>query len=133
MKKPCDVTISVMKGPMTAAYHKEENRWFCTALEFDIVGIGSTRKEALSEMQELVNAYLHHIINQRGRVALMNQSDMKATDDTEHYFVAIAVAEVKTKRSAPRVVEDVTALRRYRDRICGMNFLPAIDLVPTGA
>ena len=43
---------------VTVAYRIEEGEWYCTALQFDILGTGATREEAFAEMRELLTQYL---------------------------------------------------------------------------
>jgi hypothetical protein len=126
MRKVFNVTISVLKTPVTAAYRKEGGRWLCTALEFDLVGIGQTRAEASAEMQQLVDAYLKHAIERPGRVKLQNPSESEEhTGDEQRYLVAIVVTKMTPGKPVPPVMKDFAALRRFRNRIRGVNLVPA--------
>jgi hypothetical protein len=126
MNKGDRIVIGVLKGPITAAFRRDAGRWLCTALQFDIVGIGDTRDEARSEMQALVNAYLENIIRKPGPVEFYNHAEAEEWQgaDKEHFLVAFAFAGI-----APEVL-DAKSLSRYRSRIRDAKLIPCPD-VPT--
>jgi uridylate kinase len=117
----------VVGGRVTAAYRKEEGRWLCTALEFDILGIGETRQEAFAQMQELVNNYLLDCLMSRGPVDFLNPSEAEEgkTRDKERYHVAVILERAAPEQAVPQVIEDFAALRRFRNRILGTDLIPA--------
>lgn len=126
MQPDLDVTISTLKGPVTAAWRQEGGRWLCTALEFDIVGVGKSRQAAFAEMQQLLNAYLAHVMQSPGPVEFFHPSDAEEweTVDKEQFRVAVAVAKTASKKPAPSVLPDLTALRRIRNRVRGVDLVP---------
>ena len=124
--------ISFLKGPVTVAYRREGKKWLCTALEFDILGIGRTRKTAFQQMRSLVNEYLADVLKAEGPVEFFNHSAGKewTAKDKEYYKVVVALAQAEEKRPVPQTLRDIQQLRHYRDRIRGFDLTP---LVPVGA
>jgi hypothetical protein len=116
-----------MAGPVTVVSCKVGHEWQCTALEFDIVGIGATRDEALAEMRGLVNAYLVGAIREPGPVELMSPSDPAEYRSCEKHTYKVAVALAKLRKSRPPVrqeIADISTLRRLRNRIKGLDLIP---------
>jgi hypothetical protein len=119
--------IAVLAGPVTVAFCKVDREWTCTALEFDIVGIGSTRDEAFDEMRGLVHSYLVDVIQEPGPVELLNPSDPAEYRRCEKQEFKVAVALAKLRGSRTRVrreLPDIRTLRRLRNRIKGVDLIP---------
>ena len=53
-----EMAVKLLKGPVSVAFSKRGRFHYATALEYDLVGIGSSRDKALSELQDVVNIYL---------------------------------------------------------------------------
>jgi len=119
------VTISILKGPITVAYKKENGKWICTALEFDLCGVGDTREEAFELMRGCVNLYLKEIMDTEGRVQFFNPSEREewAVPDKELWRVVVALKD--EKKTAPYEIENLDELRKkFRNRFCSSNLIP---------
>lgn len=71
-------TIKLIQGSVNISHRKSGKRWYSTALEFDIVGTGNSRKESFAQLQELISEYVFAIIdelNSGARVQFFNPSD----------------------------------------------------------
>ncbi len=84
----------VLQGDVTVAYRKEGSEWFATALEFDLLGYGRTRKAAFKLLQELIAEYMlevAHLVSEGKRVAFFNPSETAEWNNwrfLERYHVA---------------------------------------------
>ena len=67
-----------LRGPVTVAYKRCREGFMCTALQFDILGIGRTKREAFQEMRDLVEEYLEEIVRSPEPVCFFNPSDAAA-------------------------------------------------------
>lgn len=121
------VTIKQVEGPLTVAYRKKRGKWYCTALEFDLVGIGTSRTRAFHELRGLVNNYLEWMLETTGRVRFFNRSDDEEWKcaDKERYHVVVAFAEPEKAEKIPERIRSISSLRKYRDRIRGLELIPA--------
>jgi len=120
--------ILVMEGPVTVEYQRKNKKWYCTALEFDLVGIGTSRQKAFNELQKVVNLYLMEAINSKGPIDFLiptPQTERKG-NDVEKYQVAVQIRKQGRIPGIPVVIQDIRSLRRKRDRICGLTLIPAV-------
>ncbi len=77
MAKAAQLRTVAAEGPVTVAVHKMGREYHCTALEFDILGTGRTKQDALAQVQELVEEYIAGVIEELGKgnkVAFFNPS-----------------------------------------------------------
>lgn len=86
--------VKIAGGPITVAYRKEDDLWYCTALQFDIMGNGKTREKAFAQLKKLVNSYLIHVLSVKGPVSFFNPSDREEweTDDKRSYDVLVLIS-----------------------------------------
>ena len=57
MRTKNSMQVITLKGPITVTYREEGTEVYARALQFDLVGIGKTRKGALKELQEIFADY----------------------------------------------------------------------------
>lgn len=119
MRKSTQDKLRIIKmagGPITVACRQEEDLWLCTALQFDIVGTGPTKEAAFEELKELVNAYLTHLLQAKGKISVFNPSDRAEweTPLKENYDVLVVLAEPAATVSSARVLslDEVRPVRR---------------------
>jgi hypothetical protein len=122
------LTIKILKGDVTVAYRRHGRGWRCTALEFDLVGVGNTQEKAFAQLRDLVNGYLDDVLNTDGPVRFFNPSDAEEWDSPkkEKYRVEVVVSQSAKGAAGSAVIPDIDKLRSYRSRI------RAIDLTPLG-
>lgn len=128
MRKGLEVELTALQGPVEVAYRRENDTWYCTALQFDIVGVAQSRDAAFHKMRELVNSYLHYVLDEDGPVEFFNPSEGAEwnSQDKERYQVTAVIAKTKKGAEVPARVESIEALRKLRNRI------EAIDLLAIG-
>lgn len=117
--------IRILEGLVTVAFKKVGRKWHCTALQFDLVGIGKNRAEALEELKGVVNAYLCSILKSKGKVRFFNPSDADEweCEDKREFSVTVAMFGLKAPSRVPERLSFAKA-RRYRDRIHSVSMLP---------
>lgn len=117
--------ISVLGGPVTVAYRKRGRKWYCTALQFDLVGIGRTREDSFNQLRDVMNIYLADVLDADGPVEFFNLSERRdwATKDIETYSVVAIMARVRRKPLIPPVFRRIQDLRRYRNRVQSFDLL----------
>jgi hypothetical protein len=123
---PSQIVIRALEGPVTVASKKSGRKWHCTALQFDLVGIGKSRGEALEELKGVVNAYLCELLKAKGKVRVFNPSDAAEweCEDKREFTVSVAIVGSKNPAEVPERLSFSKA-RRYSDRIQAVNMLPA--------
>ncbi len=115
--------IVTLQGPVRVAYRKRGREWYATALEFDIVGTGSTKARALRELQELFQDYVSEFLATPGMTHFFNPSPAEdwETKDQEHFHVAFIVSVKALPAARPKPVEsrvsNIAQLRSVRERI----------------
>ena len=117
-------------GPVKVAYYQEDGEWWCVALQFDLMGSGNTREEALNELKELIVEYILACVkaaNEGKTVVFFHPSseDRWNIEDSENFQI---VARVRVKDSpAEHRMEDFSpkTLRRFSPSDVGQ-----IDLIP---
>jgi len=124
-----NAAVITLRGPVTAAYRRSQGLWYCTALQFDIVGVGKTRDEAFGEMRDLFSDYVKEVLADSGPVRFFNPSEAQEWNvkKQETYSVTVVMARPEEQPSGRASLSDVGQLRPYRDAI------QCIDLVPAGA
>jgi hypothetical protein len=121
--------VMVLKGPITVSYQKKGGRWYCTACEFDVVGVGRTRGDAFCLLCELLDEYFSEIVSilHKGKkVAFFNPSeaDVWNSEDIQYYDVQVKVSKTKKSPSSHRY--DMKELIKFIDTI------ETFELVPIG-
>ncbi|MEK7794387.1 MAG: hypothetical protein AAB353_07650 [Candidatus Hydrogenedentota bacterium] len=89
MDSPQDSSRIVLRGPVFVSSKPLNDEWHCTALNFDILGIGSTKEEAFERMKELLEVYLEDVaieLNNGNQVDFYNPSD---SDEWNHGEVEV--------------------------------------------
>jgi hypothetical protein len=122
--------IVTLEGPVRVAYRKRGREWYATALEFDIVGVGSTKAQALRELQELFRDYVSEFLATPGMTHFFNPSPAEdwETKNQEHFRVAFVVSLKATPATRPKPLEsrvsDIAQLRPVRERIKSVQLQP---------
>jgi hypothetical protein len=108
------------------AYRQVEDEWYCTALQFDLLGIGRTREQAFAQLKELVNAYLTHVLQLKGKVALFNPSKREEWNAPikEYYDVLVVIARTAKPVAETRCL-DLEEVRPVRRRVREFDLAPA--------
>lgn len=118
--------IPLADGPITVAFKKDGPYCLATALEFDIVGTGKTRTEALNQLQELVSVYLFEVLTTTGKRSLYNPSEQIEweAEDKARYTVQMIVRV--TRHSGPTPSRPtLSQARPFRKNIEQFNLTPA--------
>ncbi len=127
MANAVEFEVTTLQGPITVVYRKSGRDCLCTILEFDLVGIGRTRKEAFKEAHAVLVTYIEACLKAPGKVHFFNPSD--ACDwnlkNKEQYFVRFITARPRHKPSLPTQIPDIDAMREYRDTIQNIQLVPA--------
>ena len=81
--------------PVTVAFRIIDGEWYCTALEFSILGTGNSRDAALSETRELLEEYVEAVLLEAksGPVEFFHPSPPAEwnTNDIENFRVELKV------------------------------------------
>ena len=118
--------IKIANGPITVTYRQVEGEWWCLSLEFDLLGTGATREEALTELKELVNEYLIHILKSKNKVVLFNPAEREEWDnpDKERFDVTAMVAAAMGKFPASGCMS-MDEVRPLRKSVRELDLMPA--------
>ena len=112
------IRIVTLKGQVTVTYREEGAEVYATALQFDLVGIGKTRKAALKELQEIFSEYAEEVLNTRGKVRFFNPSDPEEWENPDKEFFNVAFVLVgKTGSATIPSVCDIRDLRSIRQSV----------------
>jgi len=122
-----NIEILLLQGPVTVAYRQAGRKWYATALQFDLVGVGRSPHAAFNELQGVVTTYLEEILKTKGPVRLFNPSESGEWECARRESYHVAIAAVKTGKGvhAPATVRNADELRRLGRRIAGFNLVPA--------
>lgn len=122
-------TIKLVQGLVNISHRKSGKRWYSTALEFDIVGTGDSRKKSFAQLQELVSEYVFAIVDELdagARVQFFNPSDAEEWNRGQvEQFEVTFVLEVDQKAD----VSPTITPQKLGD-LAGE--IQSIDLVPAG-
>lgn len=120
------VEICRLEGPVTVTYRTEGGRVYARALQFDLVGIGKTKEEALRELQELFSDYVEEFLYTKGRVQFSHPADAAEWDNPskEFYAVILVFTHRAGARALPPSVSDPGRLRRLRGSIEAIQLQP---------
>jgi len=85
------VEIRRLQAPVAVTYTTMDSKVYARALQFDIVGIGKNREEALRELEELLSDYVEEFLNSEGPVQFSHPSDAAEWDnpDKESYLITL--------------------------------------------
>jgi len=123
---------AILHGPVTVAYKKLGKEWHCTALNFDLVGTGSSKQMAFVELRDVVNCYLSDIVDAEGPVEFFNPSPAEEWNvaEKEQYHVVVVMTRVRQrvrKRLPPVLPAEIESLPQLRDYA---GYAYSFDLVP---
>ena len=128
-KKKQRITVKLLQGLVNVSHRKSGKRWYSTALEFDIVGTGDSRKKSFAQLQELVSEYVFAIVDELdagARVQFFNPSDAEEWNRGQReQFEVTFVLEVDQKAD----VSPTITPQKLGD-LAGE--IQSIDLVPAG-
>lgn len=99
------IQIMTLRGPITVTYRQEGGEVHARALQFDLVGIGKSRKSALKELQEIFSDYAEEVLNTKGKVRFFNPSDPEEWENPEKEFFSVVF--ILTKKTSPLVLPSV--------------------------
>jgi len=89
---------ATLKGPITVTYKREGAEVYARALQFDLIGVGKSRKSALNELREIFADYAEEALNTRGKVRFFNPSDPDEWENPDkELFSVVIVFSRKTK------------------------------------
>jgi len=121
------IDMVTLHGPITVAYRRVSRMWHCTALQFDLVGVGKTKVEAFAEMRDLLRDYLEEVLATDGPVRFFNPAESGEWNvrDQEYYNVALLVSGGESAAPNRTPLSDIARLRGYRDAVQGIGLVPA--------
>ena len=107
-----DSSRIVLRGPLFVSSKSLNDEWHCTALNFDILGIGTTKEDAFQQMKELIEVYLEDVaieLNNGNQVDFYNPSDAAEWNqgDIEVYKVICDVAKYQVVPLHELLFEDL--------------------------
>ena len=125
------IRATVMRGSVTVAYRQVNEEWHCTALEFDIIGVGASRKESFEKMKNLVSFYLGEVSKAIGPVEFFNRSpdeDWQISDKEEYNVIVVMIPE---QRQIPeRLPPDLPSSFDRLPELCRFDgYVASFDLV----
>lgn len=94
--------VITLEGPVRVVYRKDDD-WYATAVEFDLVGHGATKQDALRMLHELVSTYLYEVavlLRDNRPVKFLNPSDASEWNDAESDELYSVQFMLKTNSSA---------------------------------
>ena len=123
MKNSIQITL---KGPVTVTYRQEGAEVYARALEFDLVGIGKTRKSALKELQEIFADYAEEVLNTKGKVRFFNPSDSEEWEnpDKEYFSAVFEFVGKASPLALPSVCDSIRDLRPMREAVKTVQLQP---------
>jgi hypothetical protein len=109
-------------GPVSVSYRKQGGKVYCTALQFDLVGVGKTRGKALEELKAVVETYLATVLSEKGQVRFFNFADEEewANTDQEIFYVTATLIQAERGRAIPREIRP-EKIRHYKGRLRSFN------------
>ena len=76
-----------LPGFITVTWKRQKGEHICTALEFDLIGLGATRDEAFRNLREIVQSYFEEAVKLKGPVRLFNPSPAAEWNvENKHYY-----------------------------------------------
>ena len=113
-------------APVTVGYFREDGRWWAVAQEFDLLGSGDGREEALRELKEVVEDYVEAYVFEGSSEFERHcpDEDWSRTNHHERYIVVLAFVRRSRRQRGPDQWisgKDVGRLRSYRRRFVGAD------------
>jgi hypothetical protein len=119
-----------LDGKITTSskFNNSTKKWYCTALEFDLVGIGKTEEEAFKELKVLLRYYLLEFVESThsgGKMDFFNPSEAENwnTGKKKEYGVTLIVELAEEKERIPEFIPP-KKLSKYYNRISGIDLIP---------
>jgi len=119
-----EMAVKLLKGPVSVAFSKRGRFHYATALEFDLVGIGSSRDKALSELQDVVNTYLTEAVSSDDPVRLEFPSPREDWLSEDRLSFVVTVLLVGVSGHSSPVIDGIDELRKRRDSVRMFSLLP---------
>ena len=94
--------IVTLKGPITVTYREEGTEVYARALQFDLVGIGKNRRDALKELQEIFDDYAEEVLNTKGKVRFFNPSDSEEWENPDKEFFNVVFVRLFSRSPVNR-------------------------------
>lgn len=115
-----------IKGPVTVAYRRRRCDYVAIALQFDLVGIGKTKTEALLQLQKILDIYVREALKEKGRIKFFNPSPAEEWElpEKDEFFLA-CVASSGRPPFAALVPVPISKLRRAGAPVRSVQLLPA--------
>ncbi len=117
-----------LKGPITVVYkqRKKTKDWICRILQFDLIGIGQTRQEAIVQAQGVLGSYIEEVLNSESPVEFFHPSDASDWNikDRQDFLVTVELHSV-AKEIPERPIDIHTLRRYYSGNVRGCNLVPA--------
>lgn len=101
LRKKWEITLA---GEITVAFRRVQKEWYATALQFDILGYGRTKDEALEMLRELIEIYMLEmakLLSQGEKVKFFNpsnESEWNRAAETRHYHAAFVIEAEEAPR-----------------------------------
>jgi predicted RNase H-like HicB family nuclease len=70
-----ETTMQELRIPLRAVFYRESDSWIAHCLEFDLVGDGSTREEALQSLSDAIGCQLDATLENRNAANLFSPAD----------------------------------------------------------
>jgi len=126
------VGVIVLEGPVTVASRRAKGMYHCRALQFDLVGVGRTKREAFAELRLLVEDYLGEVVSSTEPVRFFNPSssdEWNVRDRKDFRVRAVCLGRTRPVRARPTSPPPLDA-RTLRE-LC--RSVEQVDLVPASA
>ena len=120
--------VRILRGSVTVAYKRVGRKVHATALQFDLVGMGKTREQALVELQEVVNAYFLDALLSEESIDLQFPSPPPDWNvrDRQDFVVAVALVQPRPQRKFLPFLEGFAQLRPCREQVRSFSLLPLV-------
>jgi hypothetical protein len=116
---------AIAQGNVSVGYYQEGGRWFALARQFDLLGSGATREEALNQLRELVQDYVEASLTW-GMERFLNPAPddewERASRYRQEYSVTLIFARTSPRQKSPpelRKATDLSSLIPFKDRFAG--------------
>ena len=123
----------ILNTPVRVVYHKDGNDWYATALEFDIIGYGKDKRQALQMLQELLRDYFYAIgqlLSEGNEVAFFNPSGVEEwnrSDSLQVFHVSFSLRDGLPRVKTPIPYRSLGKLFKRTESLddFGVRLLPA--------
>ncbi len=119
------IVLRVLRGPIIVSYRQVGKKHYATALQFDLVGVGASRRKAFEELQGVVNAYLTEALKTDEPLEFFFPTEPEEWEqrDQEQYLVIAYLVKALEGAQTPDLVPCFEDLRPFRDRIRSFDLL----------